>query len=156
MDPRPPVEYSDLLAETIFEYLSEGISMKMICAKPGMPSYSTARRWERTRKDYAEKAMMARTVGYHYLADECLEIADDATNDYIDTNRGPQFDSEHVRRSQLRIDTRMRLLEKWAPMLYGQKIDHSHSGTVKVEKIKYVIIDPAPKPVAPDAGRTDV
>ena len=36
------------------------------------------------------------------------------------------FDSEHVQRSRLRVDTRIKLLEKLQPRKYGAKVDMNH------------------------------
>jgi hypothetical protein len=57
-----------------------------------------------------------------------MEIADDSRNDYIDRLNsdgeviGKQLDAEHVQRSKLRIETRLKLLAKWNPKRYGDKM----------------------------------
>lgn len=71
----------------------------------------------------------ARADGYDVIAASTLRIADDATNDYVDSERGPRFNAEHVQRSKLRIETRMRLLKCWDPKRYGEKITQEHIGT---------------------------
>lgn len=56
-----------------------------------------------------------------------LEIADDATNDYverIDRNGEPYraFDAENVQRSRLHVDSRKWLLAKCLPKIYGDRL----------------------------------
>jgi hypothetical protein len=63
----------------------------------------------------------AKSLGFDAIADDCVEIADDATNDYMETKHGPVFDGEHVQRSRLRIDTRLKLLAQWDPKRYGPR-----------------------------------
>jgi hypothetical protein len=64
----------------------------------------------------------ARESGFDYLAAECLEIAEDGSNDYMASKHGPVLDTEHVQRSKLRIETRLKLLAKWDPKRYGDKV----------------------------------
>jgi hypothetical protein len=54
------------------------------------------------------------------MADELLEIADDATNDFVerqnkDGHTSKVFDAEHVQRSRLRVEARKWLLSKALP-----------------------------------------
>jgi hypothetical protein len=69
-----------------------------------------------------EAIARAREIGYDALAEECLKIADDGTNDYVEGERGPQLNSEHIQRSKLRIETRLKLLAKWSPKRYGERV----------------------------------
>jgi hypothetical protein len=64
-------------------------------------------------------------MGYDAMAEECLDIADDASNDWMerldDKGRpvGWVVNGEHVQRSKLRIETRLKLLAKFNPSKYG-------------------------------------
>ena len=61
--------------------------------------------------------------GYEKRADELLEIADDSSADWIDTGNGNRvFDSVHVNRARLMIDTRKWLLSKMLPKIYGDHV----------------------------------
>ena len=63
------------------------------------------------------------------MYDELFEIADDSSNDYIETEGGQRLNSEHVNRSRLRIDTRKWVMERMAPKKYmpQSKVDHTSS-----------------------------
>ena len=65
----------------------------------------------------------AREKGEEAIAAECLDIADDTSQDMIDTAYGPRLNTEHVQRSKLRIETRLKLLAKWNPKKWGDKLD---------------------------------
>jgi hypothetical protein len=70
--------------------------------------------------DLAAHIARAREVGYDAIAEECLQIADDGTNDWMEkldkdgVPIGWQLNGEHVQRSKVRIETRLKLLAKWS------------------------------------------
>ena len=77
------------LADEICRRLAEGESLRSIARTPGFPSESRIREWslDATRPFCAQYAR-ARAAGYHKLADELLEIADDAERDIIEREDG--------------------------------------------------------------------
>lgn len=119
--------YTEWAGETICAALAEGHSLLSICEAMGIP-YETARRWERDIPEHAVNSARARELGCHYLAEQCLDIADDARNDWMERldrdgkGIGWALNGDHVQRSKLRIDTRMRLIGKWLPKIYGDKV----------------------------------
>lgn len=66
-----------------------------------------------------EQFQEAREQYFEMLRDECLEIADDSSDDFQMTERGPVLRGEHVQRSALRISTRKWLVETGAPAKTG-------------------------------------
>ena len=72
--------------------------------------------------------LRARENGCHALAAQCLAIADNDTRDWepVKDQYGQVIDirvnGEHVQRSRLKIETRMRLIGKWLPKIYGDKV----------------------------------
>jgi hypothetical protein len=121
-----PSKYTDALLKQICDRLSEGEPLAAICRDDGMPCVTTVWQWEQDRAGVSESIARARKIGFDKIASDCLEIADDATNDYVERKRadgstGEAFDAEHVQRSKLRIWTRLELLKKWDPKRYGDK-----------------------------------
>lgn len=125
---RPSTCSEDVAAE-ICERLSKGEPLAQICRDDGMPCPNTVRTWAREREPLAEAIARAREDGFDVIASECLEIADDATNDWMEkhdsegNNIGWQLNGEHVQRSKLRVETRLKLLAKWDPKRYGDRLD---------------------------------
>ena len=117
-----PSTYDPAVATKICEQLSEGISLREICRQEGMPPWQTVYSWMERDASLVEAIARAREIGYDALAEECLKIADDGTNDYVEGERGPQLNSEHIQRSKLRIETRLKLLAKWSPKRYGERV----------------------------------
>ena len=61
--------------------------------------------------------MRARLVGYHTMADDIIEIADN-----------PETDAASVQRDRLKVDTRKWLLSKALPKIYGDKLTAEVTG----------------------------
>ncbi len=73
-----------------------------------MPSLTTvSMRWQLGDTELREQFRRARQMGADAIADECLQIADDAT-------------AESVRVARLRINTRLRVIGAWAPEQYAR------------------------------------
>jgi hypothetical protein len=69
------------------------------------------------------------------MADDILEISDDSTMDMVTKTdpKGREFeavDHENIQRDRLRVDTRKFLMSKVARHIYGDKVEHEHSGEV--------------------------
>ena len=118
------------LADEICRRLAEGESLRSIARTPGFPSESRIRDWslDATRPFCAQYAR-ARAAGYHKLADELLEIADDAERDIIEREDGSlAADHQNVQRARLRVDTRKWILSKMLPKVYGDKFQVGGDG----------------------------
>lgn len=121
-------------ADEIALRLSDGEPLRQICRDESMPSWVTVYNWMDERPEFHSLIARARARGEDSIAAECMEIADDSRNDYIDKLNaegeviGQQLNSEHVQRSKLRIETRLKLLAKWNPKKYGDKIQAEHTG----------------------------
>ena len=64
-----------------------------------------------------------------------MEIADDSTNDWVETKFGPQLNREAIERTRLRIDARKWMMARILPKKYGDKLDLNHSGEVAVKRV---------------------
>jgi hypothetical protein len=126
--------YTDELAHEICERLAAGESLNAICKAAGMPSEVTVRNWaHRDHEGFSAKYTDARARGYLRLADEIIEISDDAANDVIVGEDGREIvQHEIVARARLRVDSRKWMLSKMLPKVFGDKVGVEHSGEVGV------------------------
>jgi hypothetical protein len=124
------VEYTteerEVVVAKVLAGLADGIPLAELCRGEGMPDRVTVYRWKAEDADLAQRIACAREAGFDAIADECFDIADDGSNDYHERKRQDGsseevFNSEHVQRSKLRIDTRLKLLAKWDPKRYGDR-----------------------------------
>ena len=118
----------------ICDWIAAGKTLREYCRQEGKPSYGLVYDWMERDEDFNSRFARARESGEDVIAQECLAIADDGTNDwneYFDKEGavlGWKLNGEHVQRSKLRVDTRLKLLSKWNPKKYGDKVEQYISG----------------------------
>lgn len=124
-----PTKYRESVAKAICLRLMMGESLNKICKLDNYPKKTTVYRWIIEKPEFRDKYESAREMQQEHYLDEMLEIADDTSEDFVETEKGVTFDREHVQRSKLRIESRRWIMERLAPKRYGQKqaIDHSSS-----------------------------
>lgn len=96
------------------DYVSGGMPLAAACRALGVnlsTTYDRMSKWPA----FAEAMNKARDAGYDMIAVDCLEIADNKSDDATDR--------EFVQRSKLRVETRLKLLAKWHPKKYGEKLE---------------------------------
>lgn len=131
--------YSDEIADRICTALAGGRSLKSICTDADMPSQASVFRWlgDERYSAFRESYARAREAQADAIFDEILDIADDAANDYMerklaDGSVDEVVNNEHIQRSRLRIDARKWMAGKLRPKVYGDKIEHEHSGSMSL------------------------
>lgn len=112
----------------IIEGLSKGIPLSVICSPDEMPAYRTVKDWIDADAKFSAAIAHAREEGFDTIALEAIAIADMSTGDTIETKFGPIPDKEWIMRSKLRVETRLKLLAKWDPKRYGDRIAQEISG----------------------------
>jgi len=118
-----PSTFTQEIAEEIVERLSKGEPLAAICRDEHMPTDRTVRNWREADPVFASAIAGARETGFDVIALECLEIADETSRDTKVTKDGVEVcDSEWISRSKLRVETRLKLLAKWDPKRYGDKV----------------------------------
>lgn len=142
----PFVEYSLDVGTVICERLIEGESLAAICRSPGYPSRGTVVRWAATIDTFKTMYFEARELQAEQYAEEIISIADDSSNDWMNTEAGRVPDREVIARSRLRVDSRKWIACKLLPKKYGDRTDLNLSGSMKVETITSTIVDPKAAP----------
>lgn len=148
-----PSSFTEEVADKICSQLAIGMSLREICRADDMPGAATVFRWlaNPDYKTFREQYARAKEAGIEALAEDILDIADDATNDWMERkdsngeNIGWQFNGEAARRSQIRIDARKWLLSKLAPKKYGDKqiIGGDPDNPVQIQQVKRIVVDPS-------------
>jgi predicted secreted protein len=121
---RPPT-YSKELSHKICELLSEGVSLREICRMDGMPYWRTVYLWMAQDEELAAHIARARQAGYDAIAEECLTIANTPLVGEIVTDDGEKLTirkEDMLGHRKLQIETRLKLLAKWDPKRYGDRV----------------------------------
>lgn len=140
--------YAPDVKDAVCEHIASGKSIREIAKLDGMPSMPTVFRWLTEDKLFQEQYARAREAQADTLFEEMLEIADDATNDWMERNgqdnAGWQLNGEHVQRSKLRIEARKWMAGKLRPKVYGDKVELAGpgGGPIQFEKIVREVVDP--------------
>lgn len=132
----PKPKYNKRMAARILKRLAAGESLRAICKRlQSCPGESTVRRWAINNIDgFGDRYAMARDLGLDSMAEETLEISDDAERDWeIERNdkgevTGIKVNGEHISRSKLKVETRKWYLSQLAPNRYGNNVAVRHSG----------------------------
>ena len=123
--------FTQAIADDICERIAEGETLSEICRSPGMPKRRTVYDWLRSNIEFAKAMDIARDVGADAIADEALRIADTPK---MGARRERSEDGYKVVREdmlghrRLQVDARIKLLAKWHPKKYGDKMDLNHGG----------------------------
>lgn len=122
-----PSDYTPEKAEEICELIATTArGLDFICnTHEELPSSRTVARWLVAHEDFRQQYVRARERQADLIFDECLEIADDGSQDTklvgAEGEEREVQNSEWISRSKLRVDTRMRMAGKLHPKKYGDK-----------------------------------
>lgn len=132
-----PSEYNLKIANRICEAVATSTDgLKKICRNnPDFPSHETVYQWRYRYKEFADLYAQAKREQADLLVEEITDISDDGSNDYYkDKDGNEKFDSEHVQRSRLRVDSRKWIACKLLPKVYGDKTESKIDLNVKHEE----------------------
>ena len=132
-----PSKYTPEIAREIVERLSNAEPLRQICRDEHMPAWQTIYDWM-YRDDalgaegvgLSKAIARAREIGYDKLAEECLELADTPalfekvveTVDPTGKTHVAVTRSDDVNARRLQVETRLKLLAKWNPKRYGDRV----------------------------------
>lgn len=132
-----PSNYSPEIARIICEQLSEGVPLRQICREnAGFPAWRTVYDWMGRDEELSASIARARDIGYDAIAEECLQIADtiELGQKQVMTDEGAATTIEDMLgHRKLRIETRLKLLAKFHPTKYGDKLGlHGVAGAAPI------------------------
>ncbi len=127
-----PSKFSDEIAHAICQRIaSTDLGLSRIAQELKL-NPDTIYAWLAKFPSFSEKYARAREVQQDFMAEQILEIADDATRDTKTIKRGETeveiADNEWINRSRLRVETRKWLMSKLNPKKYGDKVQQEISG----------------------------
>lgn len=114
-----PSTYTPEIAASICQLLSEGQPLRAICRLEGYPAWPTVYDWMKRDKELSIAIACARELGGDAIAEDTLQMID------ADPERGPdgKVDQGWVHLQKLRVEHRLKLLAKWNPKRYGDRVD---------------------------------
>lgn len=125
---RPPEPVPQKHQDEICEWISTGKTLRQWCRENKI-HYSTVYVWLDKDKDFFQRFTRAREIGADCIADEIIEIVDTApefAESWSNGGGSKHRDGAHITWLKNRAEQRLKLLAKWFPQKYGDKIDMNH------------------------------
>jgi hypothetical protein len=119
-----PRKYTNELGILICKIVSiSTCGLRKICkSREDFPHPDTIREWRFEYPEFSALYAQAKIIQADILSEECLDIADDDSQDIRVNEEGYEtFNGEFAARSRIRIDTRKWLASKLLPKQYGDK-----------------------------------
>ncbi len=116
-----PSRYTPELADEIVRRLSDGEPLRQICRDPHIPIWTVIYQWIIKHEDFSIRIAKARELGQEAIAEDCLEIIDKEPEKIISDN-GTRYDPAYVAWQKNRVEQRIKLLAKWNPKRYGDRV----------------------------------
>jgi len=120
-----PSKYTPELAAEICERLSNGEPLRQICRDEHMPAWTAIYAWSAKDAVLSERIARAREMGFDAIAEEALIIADTpewGLTESVGPNGQTVTKQDMLGHRKLRIETRLKLLAKWDPKRYGERL----------------------------------
>ena len=127
---RPSLRTPQIIEE-IIERISAGEPMAWICREDHMPSARTVTSWMDQDEELSAAIARAREIGGDIIAADALRIADTPVEGVRrkETEDGVEIVTEDMLgHRRLQVETRLKLLAKWHPKRYGDKLDVTSGG----------------------------
>lgn len=122
--------------DEIIEWIGQGKTLREWCRQPGNPSFVTVYNWLEKDNDFYLRFTRAREIGADMIAEEAMEIINTMTE-------GKRVEEDHngniktvkedaLGHRKLQFEGRLKLLAKWFPQKYGDKLDVNHAGGINL------------------------
>lgn len=109
-----------LASEIIVTYISSSKSLHTLSEEhEHWPHFITITNWQLRYPEFGQAMAMAREMREDLLIDQCLEIADDASQDIVNGELNPVA----VGRAKVRIETRFKHAAMVCPQKYGARVE---------------------------------
>lgn len=133
--------YNESIAHQICERIAEGEPLRAICREDGMPSWRTVYEWTEANAEFAARIARARICGREAIFEDTLLIADEpkeGIRSELSDGKEKITREDMLGHRKLQIETRLKLLAKWDPKKYGERL-HSEITGADGEKLTFQI-----------------
>ena len=113
--------YTEEIADEICRRLANGEFLRVICREEGMPHWNTVHDWKQANPEFAGRIAHAREIGFDAIAEDSMVLLEEKP-ERTGTQFGDKVDPGYVAWQKNRAEQRLKLLAKWSPKKYGEKV----------------------------------
>ena len=129
---RPVKKPDPVIVENLLVHVANGGTVRAFCREKHNPSYNTIYRWLDKDKELMTRfTYVSRFLGARAIAEEALELVD-TIPPVIGDGDNARMDNAHVNWMRSRADLRLKLLSKWYPQEYGDKVGIDAKGDINL------------------------
>ena len=129
---RPVKKPDPVIVENLLVHVANGGTVRAFCREKHNPSYNTIYRWLDKDKELMTRfTYVSRFLGARAIAEEALELVD-TIPPVIGDGDNARMDNAHVTWMRSRADLRLKLLSKWYPQEYGDKVGIDAKGDINL------------------------
>ena len=129
---RPVKKPDPVIVENLLVHVANGGTVRAFCREKHNPSYNTIYRWLDKDKELMTRfTYTSRFLGARAIAEEALELVD-TIPPVIGDGDNARMDNAHVNWMRSRADLRLKLLSKWYPQEYGDKVGIDAKGDINL------------------------
>ena len=118
-----PTKRTPEIVDTIIKEVSEGVPLAEVRRRMGI-GHTTWYSWVEGDPELAERIARAREAGEEAIAADAMRIVDEPPPSTMNGST----DSGHVAWAKNRAEIRLKLLAKWNPKKWGDKVQAEHTG----------------------------
>ena len=129
---RPTEKPDPVIVNEIIDWIAHGNTLRSYCRLKNKPNWRTIYNWlEKDDGDFIARFAHARDMGADAIAEECLEIID-SPPPLCGSEGNTRLDPAAVQMQKNRVEARLKLLAKWNPKKYGEKVGVEAGGNISL------------------------
>lgn len=139
--------FTQEIADEICQRLAEGEPLRQICRDEHMPAWRTVYCWREQFPEFDTAISRARDIGTDAIAEDTLNLIDtepEFAESWSNGGGSKHRDSAHVTWLKNRVEQRMKLLAKWNPKRYGDKLELAGNKDAPLTVHVVQLTDPKP------------
>ena len=129
---RPSTKPDPDIVNEIINWIAHGNTLRSYCRQKNKPNWRTISNWlEKDDGDFIARFAHARDMGADAIAEECLEIID-SPPPLCGSEGNTRLDPAAVQMQKNRVEARLKLLAKWNPKKYGERVGVEAKGDISL------------------------
>jgi hypothetical protein len=123
------INWTPELETEIVDWISGGKTLREFGRQDGKPSHDAVYDYQKKNEAFRQRIAHAREIGEDVIAEESLEIVDELPTMEISGEGWSKtcIDPAGVQRNRIRAEHRLKLLAKWNPKKYGERVQNVHT-----------------------------